>query len=127
MMEIGNQAGHLEVVPTMQENPGCCAFCAQNPMDEDNTPLPAIQVVGVDFDWGNTVYVCSTCCGLIADLMGRVTTEDHEKLQEQYKFTKKRLKAEVKKSGEILRVAKTVAAGDKNRAELKELIAKEEK
>lgn len=122
MMETGKVKGDLEVVAVMDEIPGCCALCGQTPMDEENNPLPAIKVVGIDFDWGNTVYICDECSNVICDLTGRVTEDEHNRVLEGYKFTKKRLKAEVKKSGKILQAAKTVAYGDKSREELKTLI-----
>lgn len=122
MMEIGDVKGDLAVVPVMDEIPGCCAFCGRTPMDEENNPLPAIKVVGIDFNWGDTVYVCYDCSNVICDLTGRVALDEHEKLRDKYKFAVKRLRREVEYSRKLTEAAQGVAAGDKHYQDLESLI-----
>lgn len=68
---------NLELGP-MRESPGQCTLCGCVPVDETQEmkpPLPAVHAVGLDVNWGDSVYICWTCSGVIADLVDRPASE----------------------------------------------------
>lgn len=94
----------------MTNSPGQCTLCGNVPMDETKeikTPLPAIHAVGVDVNWGDDLYICWTCAGVVADLIDRPSTErwsrvraaakthksQNEELAERNKFLEEREEA----------------------------------
>lgn len=75
----------LEIVKGMALTPQACVLCANNPVDEaTGEQQEAIFAPGVDVNWGDSVYICDSCCQIIADLKGRVTTEGFDKLTARY-------------------------------------------
>lgn len=55
--------------------PACCMFCGSTPVDENRNVLPLVVAEGMDINWGETPMICWTCCGIIADLIGRPSEE----------------------------------------------------
>jgi hypothetical protein len=56
---------------------------------ENGQPKPAIDT-NVDVDWGNNLYICDECSGVIGELMGWVRPEDFEKLKAEHKDLERR-------------------------------------
>lgn len=76
----------LELVKGMALSPNACVLCANNPVDEiTGEQLEHVFAPGVDVNWGNSVYICDSCCQIIADLKGRVTVAGFDKLKEENK------------------------------------------
>lgn len=59
-----------------------CLICGGTPLSEDgeNKVLPMVVHVGADVNWGDPVQFCQDCVGVMADLMGRVDKEDHDRV-----------------------------------------------
>lgn len=75
----------LEIVKGMALVPHACVLCANNPVDEaTGEQQEAIFAPGVDVNWGDSVYICDSCCQIIADLKGRVTKEGFDKLTAKF-------------------------------------------
>src|SRR5687768_16962205 len=73
----------LQLVKAMKQSPGVCLFCHGNPPGDDGQLQPAITDPEVDYDWGETPYICMFCAGLIADLIDRVPAQAHDKLKQE--------------------------------------------
>lgn len=60
-----------------------CLLCGCTPVSEDekNEVLPMVIGVGMDVNWGETVQICATCCGVISDLWDRVPEEKYKKVK----------------------------------------------
>ena len=58
----------MEVVPIMEKQPGYCTLCGGCPQDDEG-PLPVIDTHS-EVNWGDNLYVCSECGGIIAGLLG---------------------------------------------------------
>jgi hypothetical protein len=94
-------AAQLELVEVMTQSPATCLLCHNSPVDEtreDRRPLPAIFAPGLDVNWGESVYICAGCAGLMADLMDRPSRAEVEKIEGRRDFLEKRVK---KISGEL--------------------------
>lgn len=79
----------LELVKGMPLIPHACMLCSNNPVDEINGgQQEAVFAPGVDYDWGNSAYICKSCGELIADLFGRVPLEEHTSLMGEYRDLK---------------------------------------
>jgi hypothetical protein len=88
-------AAQLELVTKMTQSPATCLLCHNSPVDEtreDRRPLPAIFAPGLDVNWGESVYICAGCVGLMADLMDRPAQAEVEKIESRKDFLEKRMK-----------------------------------
>lgn len=72
----------LKRITGMPLLPHTCTLCGQGPTDNDGNQRDVIFAEGIDIDWGNSVYICWECSELIADLVGRVTREGFDRLEE---------------------------------------------
>lgn len=108
----------LERVEVMSESPGTCAACGSQPSDEEGNPKPAIEAVGVDVDWGNSLYLCEECVFVAGELLGMVTKDKAEILTSRNKFLEKQNKKLQKKIEKISTKAKALIAGKKAEKEL---------
>lgn len=80
----------LELTKGMPLIPHACVLCANNPVDEQTGgQQEAVFAPGVDVNWGDSVYICDSCCQIIADLKGRVTVEGFDKLEAENEKLKK--------------------------------------
>lgn len=89
----------LKLVEVMRENPGTCLICGGTPT-EDGEILPSVHAEGLDVNWGDSVYFCYECSGMIADLIDRPslktwqsTNDAHEKLLEDFHTLEEEVKA----------------------------------
>jgi hypothetical protein len=69
-----------------------CICCHTNPTDDEGTPLPMIEAEGVDVNYGDNLYICQVCAGLLGKMVGQ---EDSEKVQALERGLKK-LRTQVK-------------------------------
>lgn len=76
----------------MRLKPYCCAGCGSTPTDEDG-PKQAAFCEGVDINWGDSLYICSSCVHVLCDLFGRVEEITHRRVVSELKGTKAALKA----------------------------------
>jgi hypothetical protein len=95
-----------------------CTACGQVPKDDDG-PLPAYNAVGVDVDWGNHLFICATCAGILAELHGCATPEETVKMKKVMKLQAASIEAAEKKLREQQDKIDRVVAGAKARKELK--------
>lgn len=119
-------AAELEIVKAMKESPGCCTLCGCAPVDEttaDRKPLPAIHVVGADVNWGDHIYICWVCVGLMADMADRPSEEKVQKVISQAKFQKKRADKAEKKYDALKTRVDQILAGKKAVKAVKEEVA----
>ena len=70
----------MGLVLTQQFNGECliCGCVPTNDQEPNNPPFPMVWAEGMDVNWGQDVLLCKDCCGVIADLWGRVDAEKHE-------------------------------------------------
>lgn len=118
----------LQLVDTMSQIPGHCLLCNCVPKDETKevpTPLPAVHAVGLDVDWGNSVYICWNCAGLIADLVDRPAEEKVLKVTSRLKFEKARADKATQRVDELEKRIKVMVEGRKAVKASKEELAKE--
>lgn len=109
----------LEFVDVMSEEPGHCTLCHGTPTDMDGHPLPSIHVPGLDVNWGESVYICLECAGVIADLIERVDEEEHRALQKEYQQISKEYAKVRRAYAKVSKRLKAIVAGEKAKKEVK--------
>lgn len=109
----------LRLVDQMTEIPGECALCGGNPPGDDGRPQKAIWAEGVDIDWGSALYICGECSRVIADLIGRVPQDDHDKLVQRYQKLDGEHTKLLRRHGRLRSNARAVVSGEKAKKEIK--------
>lgn len=74
----------LHRIVGMPDIPHTCAVCGNGPTTNEGDQRQCIYAEGVDINWGDSLYICWDCGEIVADLVGRVTREGFDKLQEKY-------------------------------------------
>lgn len=116
-------AVNLELVDGAALPPHTCMFCACNPKGEHGETLPFVTAVGMDINWGETPYICATCCGIIADLIDRPARDKVEKVLKGARAQKKH-NTELVGINEQLRLSlEGVIAGETAVEDAKELLS----
>jgi hypothetical protein len=59
---------------------GDCILCMCRPTNDHNQAEPMFTAVGVDVNWGENANICVVCAGVMADLLGRKSSDDWVKL-----------------------------------------------
>lgn len=61
---------------------GDCILCMCRPVSEDGKRqvLPMFTAIGVDVNWGENANICVVCAGVMADLLGRKSSDDWKEL-----------------------------------------------
>jgi hypothetical protein len=59
---------------------GDCILCMCRPTNDHGQVEPMFTAVGVDVNWGENANICVVCAGVMADLLGRKSSEDWVKL-----------------------------------------------
>lgn len=119
-------AVNLELVGGATKPPATCMFCATNPVDEmkeNKPPLPFIEAVGMDINWGETPYICWTCAGLIADLVDRPDAEKIKAVLRGAKLQKGHNEKLVKENEELRGLMKGLLEGAEVTERAKELMS----
>lgn len=109
----------LELVDQMTEQPGACILCGGNPPGPDGQTRPAIHAVGLDVNWGDSVYVCGECADLIADLIGRVDEKEHKALQHDYRKLSKAHAKLTRQYRELKNRTRRIVDGERAKKEVK--------
>jgi acid phosphatase family membrane protein YuiD len=65
-----------ELVSGMPLSPNTCVACGQMPRDENGNPEAALFAGGVDYGWGEAIYICSSCQNVIVQLLTDQTVEE---------------------------------------------------
>lgn len=118
--EFTTKKGIWEQVPHMFGPAPVCTACGQVPKDDHGAgPLPAYNAVGVDVDWGNHLFICWTCAGILAELHGCDTAENTEKRKKQLRLLKEKNEALTTQLAEQQEKIDTIVAGARARKELK--------
>lgn len=112
----------LELVAGAALPPQTCMFCATNPRDQHGKPLPFVTAVGMDINWGETPYICSTCCGIICDLVDRPDVEKVKAVLRGAKLQKKHNKKLSEENEELRKSLKAVLDGEEATEKAKELL-----
>lgn len=115
-------AVNLELVGGPSKPPATCMFCASNPRDDEGNSLPMVEAVGMDINWGETPYICWTCCGLIADLVDRPESAKVEAVFRGAKLQKKHNEKLVKQNDELRKVTEGLVEGKDMMDKAKELL-----
>lgn len=106
--------------------PGSCFICSTSPVDEDdeNHPImPFIYPEGMDINWGETPYICMTCVGIMADLIGRPETKKVDAVLRGVKMQKKHNEKLVAENKELRSLMEGLLAGQDVRKKAQELMA----
>src|SRR5438105_2777823 len=73
----------LQLVDRMTLAPNRCLICGcGNVENEDRTLGPFIDL-GIDYNWGDSGYLCVPCASRIATLIGWVTPEEQQSFEAQ--------------------------------------------
>lgn len=113
---------NLELVEGAALPPQTCMFCATNPRDERGKSLPFVTAVGMDINWGETPYICATCCGIISDLTDRPDGEKVKAVLRGAKLQKKHNKKLTEENEELRKGLKAVLDGKEATEKAKELV-----
>ncbi len=71
-------------VSGMKLKPYRCTACGSTPQKEDGSgPEDAYFAEGVDVDWGNSLYICSSCVRVLGQLAGMATPDQVTRLQNE--------------------------------------------
>lgn len=73
------------------QNPATCLICSTTPTDVEGRILPMIDTE-IDVNWGDNLYICSECLGIMAELSGWVEPGEIEALKQELIDYKRRLK-----------------------------------
>lgn len=109
--------GPFKMVSAMSESPGVCMFCYGNPPGDDGNPMPCITAEGVDYDWGETPYICQECASVIADLIDRVDDAEFKSVDEELTHTRIQLEELKAEHEALVERVKQMLAGNKAKAE----------
>lgn len=118
-------SGILKLGPATMP-PACCFICAGTPVDEDDESHPLLPFVypeGMDINWGETPYMCWTCVGLMADLIGRPDAEKIKAAVRGARLMKKHNERLVSQNDELKASLKAVLEGSEASEKAKELIS----
>ena len=115
-------AVNLELVGGPDKPPATCMFCATNPRGDDGMNLPMVEAVGMDINWGETPYVCWTCCDLIADLVDRPDRAKVEAILRGAKLQKKHNEKLVRSNDKLTKAVRGLLDGADVREHAEELI-----
>lgn len=108
----------LVLVTGMPLEPHACVVCARGPRDNDGNIRENVFAEAVDINWGDSVYVCPECAGLMANLFGYLAPDDVKELEarvkelEETEVDYKKLKKRVKTMLDGGRARKEVRASD---------------
>lgn len=116
-------AVNLELVGGPTLPPGTCMFCATNPRDDEGHSLPMVTAVGMDINWGETPYICWTCCGLIADLTDRPDKEKVVAIGRGAKLQQKHNKKLLAENEKLKLAVRGLLAGEEVREMAEELMS----
>ena len=75
--------------------------------------------LGIDINWGESLMICQSCIGHLADLIERPSAVEVEKVRKQAVFQKKRADKAEKKMEEQQGLIDKIKAGSKAAKELK--------
>lgn len=117
--------GAIVLTDRITQPPGCCLLCASNPVDETKAEkplLPFIHVPGLDVNWGDSVYICWNCAGVMADLLGRPAEEKVKAVLRGAKLQKKANEKLVKEVEELRSVVAALIAGEDAIEKAKEVL-----
>lgn len=115
----------LVLTPNMPLNPGRCLICACTPLDEtkeNRPPLPAVHAEGIDVNWGDAVYICWTCAGVVADLVGRPSEDTVRTVVRGARLQKKENEKVRARNEEVEGLLRSMVEGDEARTAAREAV-----
>lgn len=65
----------------MPLKPYCCAGCGSTGEMGEDGPPPAYFREGVDINWGDSLYICDTCCRILGELRGMADVDKVQALE----------------------------------------------
>ena len=88
------------VLDDMRLKPYCCAACGSTPRDDGTgEQLKAAFREAVDINWGDSLYICSSCGRVIGELFGMMSADEAARVVAE----NDRLKSELEGAQEDLR------------------------
>lgn len=66
------------VVQGMKLRPYRCVACGNTGEQGEDGPPKAFFAEGADVNWGDSLYLCESCVGVLGQLAGMVSEEEHE-------------------------------------------------
>lgn len=102
--------------------PNRCMFCACAPVDSAKNIMPMVTCEGMDINWGETPYICMTCCGIIADLIGRPDEITVKKVYKGAKAQKEHNEKLVKENNKLTELVEGLIEGKDVMDKAKELV-----
>lgn len=110
----------IELVTTLDKEPASCGVCGTVPCTADGDPKPMIDT-HVDVNWGENLYICEECIGVIAGLYGYQTEEEHiAELNRLKRDHEEHLKSYEELKGELKKERKRNKAIEKGKKALRE-------
>jgi len=99
-----------------------CTACGCTPQDEtdaNHPPLDMAVALGIDINWGESLCLCQSCIGHLADLIERPSAVEVQKVKKQAIFQKKRADKAEEKMEKQETLIERIKAGAKATKELR--------
>jgi hypothetical protein len=110
----------VRIVERMTQSPPKCLHCgAGNVTNTAGEIEPALDLER-DVGWGDPTYICSQCVAQIAALWGYISIDQEQDYRREIKRLKKELHDLSAKHAGVMRRIRSVTAGRRAAAELKE-------
>lgn len=100
-----------ELITGMPLSPNTCVACGQMPRDENGNPKEALFAGGVDYAWGDAIYICASCQNVCVELVTGQTIEEIKQNQDEISTLKDELKEERKAHSKLKKRVKDMLKG----------------
>lgn len=112
---------NLELTHKVDQPPCQCLICGGRPHQEGDEPEnlpPMVFVPGMDVNWGESVYFCHECVGIMGGLFGMISIEDAAELERENKRLLNENAQLAAKHRKHVKRTRAIVAGEKAKREL---------
>jgi len=82
----------MHLVETMTQAPNACMVCGRgNVPDRETGQVGPFLYLGIDYNWGDSGYLCEDCTGKAAVLFGWISPDTKRDLERQIKKLKQQI------------------------------------
>src|ERR1700746_858474 len=80
------------LVETMVQAPNACMMCGKgNIPDRETGKIGPFANLGIDYNWGDSGYLCGDCVGILAVLFDWISPDSKKELEREIKALKKNI------------------------------------
>jgi hypothetical protein len=83
--------GMMHLVDRMVMAPNSCMGCGRGNTPDQYGNIGPFVNLGIDYNWGDSGYLCDDCVGKAAVLFGWISPDTHTDLQRQIRDHQKRI------------------------------------